>query len=149
MPFLWGYRADHPEKPESKDGFVARAMPSIHMPRWASRIQLEITGIRIERLQDISEADSKAEGVEHLFSEQEIASAPDCFMAPMPYKNYLWHGNIGRTITASQSDKWRHQYSDYKMAKDSFSSLWESINGEKSWDANPWVWVVEFQRVKP
>lgn len=81
-----------------------RWRPSIHMPRWASRIDLEVTGVRVERLQDISEADALAEGVE--------PEMPDeCRMA--------------------------------------FERLWESINGPGSWDANPWVWVVEFKRVKP
>lgn len=122
-------------------------IPSIHMPRWASRITLEITGVRVERLQDINEADARSEGVEPLFTEVEIEMAPDCYMEPMPYKNYLWHGNIGRSITAKQSDEWAYQFSDYKSALDSFSSLWESINGPGSWDANPWVWVIEFRRV--
>ena len=106
---LVGYRADHPEKPESKDGFVARAMPSIHMPRWASRIQLEITGVRVERLQGISEADARAEGIQF-----------EC------------DGRVPEYTERSE-----------------FRELWSSINGRESWDANPWVWVVEFQRVKP
>ncbi len=78
--------------------------PSIHMPRWASRITLEITGVRVERLQDISEADAMAEGV---------YTDPAC------------------------------------PARDAFESLWEQINGPGSWDANPWVWVVEFKVVTP
>lgn len=78
--------------------------PSIHMPRWASRITLEVTGVRVERLQDISEADARAEGISR-------ADCPD------------WHATT-----------------DYR-------ALWESINGPGSWDANPWVWVVEFRRV--
>lgn len=85
-----------------------RWRPSIHMPRWASRIQLEITGIRVERLQDISEADAEAEGV----------------------RNSL-HLQGGR------------------FARDNFAHLWWTINGAGSWDANPWVWVIEFRRIKP
>lgn len=79
--------------------------PSIHMPRWASRITLEVTGMRVERLQDISEADARAEGVSR-------AQCPD------------WH------------------------ATTDFRAIWESINGPGSWDANPWVWVVEFKRLE-
>lgn len=75
--------------------------PSIHMPRIASRITLEITGVRVERLQDISEADAQAEGV-------------------------VWEQ--GQTAT------------------NVFESLWESINGPESWEANPWVWVVGFRK---
>lgn len=80
--------------------------PSIYMPRWASRIDLEITGIRVERLQDITEDDAKMEGVE-----------------PYDPDNGLYVAG--------------------------FYELWESINGTGSWDKNPWVWVVEFRRVKP
>lgn len=87
--------------------------PSIHMPRWASRITLDVTGIRVERLQDISEADAIAEGV-NVHSDH--------------------HGKPRTSI-----------YSPVQAYRD----LWESINGEGSWDANPWVWVVEFPRVTP
>lgn len=79
-------------------GFKRR--PSIFMPRWASRISLEIVNVRIERLQDISEADAKAEGVEAVGT---------------------------------------HRVS--------YIALWNTLNGAGSWEANPWVWVVEFKRI--
>ncbi|WP_395490861.1 morphogenetic protein [Cedecea davisae] len=91
--------------------------PSIHMPRWASRITLEITGVRAERLNDISQEDAQAEGME---------------------------------LTG-----WRPTYSDpdsggdYETPYDNFAALWESIYGEESWQANPWVWVIEFRVVTP
>lgn len=80
--------------------------PSIHMPRWASRITLEITGVRVERLQDISEADAEAEGV----------------------RNSL-HLQGGR------------------FARDNFAHLWWTINGDGSWEANPFVWCVSFRKL--
>lgn len=80
-----------------------RWRPPIHMPRWASRITLEVTGVRVERLLDISADDAWAEGIEH---------SPD--VNPV------------------------HQYIE----------LWESINGQGSWNANPWVWVIEFRRAE-
>ena len=80
--------------------------PSIHMPRWASRITLEITGVRVERLHDISWGDAMAEGC--------------------PFPNM------------AQGDDPRKWYAD----------LWNSISGPGSWDANPFVWVVEFKRVE-
>lgn len=83
--------------------------PSIHMPRWASRIALEITSVRVERLNVISEADARAEGID-------IA---ECVMEP--------------TLLAGKAV---------------FRRLWEAINGEGSWEANPWVWVIEFKRVE-
>lgn len=90
--------------------------PSIHMPRWASRITLEITGVRVERLQDISEGDALSEGLipercDHVRrSCQEVGCCGD-------------------------------------TARGEFSALWQSIYGAESWNANSWVWVVEFKRV--
>jgi hypothetical protein len=100
------YRADTPVTP---DGQAWR--PSIHMPRAVSRITLEIVSVRVERLQDISEADAEAEGVGFL------RHVPD----------------VDETLTAKQL----------------YDALWESINGNGSWNENPWVWVVEFKKVTP
>lgn len=88
--------------------------PSIHMPRWASRLSLEIVRVGIERLQDISEADAYAEGV----------------TIPEHYK-FVSNGRP----------------EDRNEARVTYESLWESIHGPGSWDLNPFVWVVEFQRV--
>ena len=88
-----------------------RWRPSIHMPRSASRITLEITGVRVERLQEISQADAEAEGV----------------------IEWSW----GALSPESH---------EYMLPASKFEMLWESINGAGSWDANPWVWVVEFKR---
>lgn len=102
------YRADGEWKDqfEQIDGDCPPWRPSIHMPRKASRINLEITNIKVERLQDISGIDAIAEGI------QEISK-------------------YGKSADISD-----------------FQNLWESINGDGSWDANPWVWVIEFKRVK-
>lgn len=78
--------------------------PSIHMPRWASRILLEITDVRVERLRSMSQDDARAEGV---------------IAASVPMEAGL-----------------------------AFRELWDSIYGEESWKANPWVWVIEFKRVE-
>jgi hypothetical protein len=87
--------------------------PSIHMPRWASRITLEITSVRIERLNDISEADAITEGF-----------------------------TSTAQLTASGDD-----YTGL-YASDRFADTWQSIYGAESWNANPWVWVIEFKRVE-
>ena len=111
-----------PEKVLSrkKGGLGYYKRPSIHMPKAAARIFLEITNVRVERLQDISEKDAKAEGVEtYKYSRT----------GGIIYKNYNGESNFEYT------------------PKESFCSLWHSINGEESWNANPWVWVVEFKRV--
>jgi hypothetical protein len=94
--------------------------PSIHMPRWASRITLEITGVRVERLNEISILDSHAEGVGGTYGET----------------------GIGLGFTGLN-----HEW-DNKTAVEQYQWLWESINGPRSWDLNPWVWVVEFKRVE-
>jgi len=91
-------------------GAEGRWRPSIHMPRWASRIQLEITAVRVERLHDISEEQAQAEGARPLTVKLKK-------LAP-------------------------------RASRMGFIDLWCSINGDESWDANPWVWVVEFEVIK-
>ncbi|WKH72831.1 morphogenetic protein [Klebsiella quasipneumoniae] len=93
--------------------------PSIHMPRWASRILLEITDVRVERLNTISEKDATAEGVPPAGSL--LPDYPGTFLTPK---------------------------GDYATAKVAFQRLWESIYGEQSWKANSWVWVIAFKRVE-
>ena len=104
---------------EDRGGLLWR--PSIHMPRWASRILLEITEVRVERLQEISEADAKAEGA-------------DCL---------TWSGIEG---TAADLIDWPLKEVAHPH-RNGFAVLWESINGPESWNANPFVWVVTFRRI--
>ena len=100
----------------------AQWKPSIHMPKWACRTWLEITEIRVQRLQEISEEDATAEGIE--------------------YHDGRGIGHSGYRHTQS------HGYV-YATARDAFKVLWESINGPGSWDANPWVWAISFRRMQP
>lgn len=101
-----------------------RWTPPIHMPRWASRITLEVVRVRVERLQDITEADAIAEGcidegsVAVLKARRNLMAAPDVI------------GVDGKV---------------YPNAIAAFRALWERINGAGSWAANPWVWVIEFK----
>lgn len=99
------------------DSQPVRWTPSIHMPRAASRILLEITDVRVERLQDISGDQAVAEGVDAAICRQFLETSPSRFEC----KEAVIHG---------------------------FAGLWASINGNESWHANPWVWVVEFKRVE-
>lgn len=141
--FLVEYRQNWITHPDS-----AYWRPSIFMPRWASRITLEITGVRVERLNEISEADAIAEGIDPLFTEEKINERPDLAECRCQWLNYLWHGHFGKHgMGNTKSDRWAHQFSSYTNAVGSYSSLWESINGPGSWDANPFVWVIEFRRV--
>jgi len=111
------YRAD------GEDG--NKWTPSIHMPRWASRIQLEITNIRLERINQISEDDAKAEGMRfhHLYNE--------------------WGGVEKHPASTNSLPQWRW----YESPSKAFQHLWNSIY--KNWDTNPWVWVIEFKRIAP
>lgn len=104
--------------------------PSIHMPRWASRITLEITNVRVERLNDISESNAIAEGV----ATQRVSESD------FRYIDY-------RSI--NECEKLGMWPETFGTAKQSYMSLWESINGPGSSSANPWVWVIEFERVMP
>ena len=96
--------------------------PSIHMPKEAARIFLEVTNVRVERLQDISEEDAIAEGIKKTWINDDIKQCK--------FKNYI---NDGKGS---------------KSAIDSFFSLWKKINGEDSLNVNPLVWVYEFKVVE-
>ncbi len=99
--------------------------PSIHMPRLASRILLEVTAVRVERLLEISPDDAIREGIESwIEAGGEVHSPYPGFDGQYPDKD-------GK-VTVSP-------------ARLAFCSLWESINGAGTWAANPWVWVIEFK----
>lgn len=109
------YRADG-EEVEDADGsrFTPRWIPSIHMTRKASRIDLEITRVRVERLQSIGTADLLAEGFE---------------------------------VQESDGEGW----DAFCEVQKRFETLWDTLNESRGygWDADPWVWVIEFKRIKP
>ncbi len=116
--------------------------PSIHMPKSAARIWLKITDIRIERLQDISEEDVKREGVKF----HNVNGKNHYLYYPPKNKNHGHYcgpcrvdGTYITTDTAFYNDK-PHWHS--------FRSLWESINSSESWAANPWVWVITFEKIE-
>jgi hypothetical protein len=104
------YDADQTIVPNIPDGWENTPrrphVTSMFMPRWASRITLEITEVRVQRLQEISTEDALAEGIPH----------PESLASTI--------GNRGQ-----------------------YRSLWESINGKGSWDANPFVWAISFKRI--
>lgn len=94
--------------------------PSIHMPRWASRLTLEVVDVRVERLQEISEEAANAEGVP---AEKVVA-----FQHPFRPRRRFGHGTMPCTH------------------REAFTALWDGINGKRApWDSNPWVWVIAFR----
>lgn len=133
------YRADGGPAPvfinaddEERQGW----RPSIHMPRWASRITLEITDVRVERLQDISEEDAKAEGAQYF---------PDLpSMSPWGQDN-RWSMEQPQSVEQCLGTaKWAFANYFCKIAGNASKGL----HDPRPWDANPWVWVIEFRRVE-
>lgn len=124
-----GYRVWYEAAAPHQPGF-GKLRPGMFMPRWASRITLEIVSVRVERLQDMEgqapyegECDALAEGV-----------------------NSIHHGDGCYYYSAFRDEPHPKNWCD---PTDAFRELWESINGPGSWDANPWVWVIEFKAVTP
>lgn len=116
-------------EPDPAHGLLAPAesgwtgwTPSIHMPRWASRILLEITSVRVERLQGISDQQAIAEGIER------------STISPRLWKRGNLHGDQNTV-----------QVTGFPTL--AFRSIWEGVYGYESWAANPWVWVIEFKQV--
>ncbi|ENQ2676698.1 TPA: hypothetical protein MAF88_001647 [Klebsiella pneumoniae] len=107
--------------------------PSLHMPRWASRILLEITDVRVERLNATSEEDAQREGVHTEVWDQTVVA-----------RNYAARDEFFQFW----SEDMPHYVEMNQLYRSSFRSLWESIYGAENWLANPWVWVIEFKRVE-
>lgn len=111
-------------KASEEDGFTVKWHPSIHMPKEAARIWLKVTDVRVERLQEITPKGAESEGVGNLFYDD------------------IGYGekNYGTEVDP-----------EYGIAKEQFAWLWESTIKKSDidrygWDANPWVWVIEFER---
>lgn len=103
-------------------------VPSIHMPRWASRLTLEVTEVRVQRLQDISEEDVNAEGIAGVTKDGRLWKwgIPDRDGLP-GNDDHGWH--------------WQEWEADPRRA---YAKLWNSLHGPEAWDANPWVAAITF-----
>ena len=116
-----GYPATMTEAQCKDAGAGGRCRPSIHMPMWASRITLRVTDVRVQRLQDISEEDAVAEGIEQ-----------------DPETGGYW-GGAGTGVGGATPR--------YTSAIVAFKRLWDSINEKRGygWDKNPWVAAYTFE----
>jgi hypothetical protein len=126
LPTDTAYRADSIGMRLDEAPNPMRWTPAIHMRRALSRIDLEVTAVRVERLKNITEEDAKAEGVQ---------SDVDALKG----LSHIRGANAPRYVP-----------SRIMSARDHFRDLWQSINGKRApWESNPWVWVVSFKRVRP
>lgn len=117
IPGCYWYRATTPDVVHADSMEKSPWRPSIHMTKAEARIWLEVTGVRVQRLQDISYTDCIAEGV-----------------------NRITHGMEGDYFSAVRNEP---HINNWIFADYAFRELWESTGGD--WDANPWVWVVDFK----
>jgi hypothetical protein len=115
------YKADDPLRGADRDVRGYGYKPSIHMPRWASRLLLEVESVRVERVQDISEQDAIAEGCEPWIPCGSITGTRNIIGGAMVEVKY----------------------------RDAFAYLWDRKNGKRrfEWESNSWVWVVTFKVV--
>lgn len=122
------YKADAEHNPPIELCIPDRWKPSTHMPREAARIFLRVTDVRVERLQEISEADAKAEGIRSYWRHKEYGEEwHECN-----------HTFIGAYVENSHSTR-----------REAFAELWDSLaKGDTRWENNPWVWVYTFERIE-
>lgn len=119
------YRADY--HPASGDGWGWK--PSIHMPRWASRLTLLVTEVRVQRLQGINEEDAKAEG-----------------LATVTKDGKFWKWGIPDRDGLPGTDDVGWPWVDWcRDPRDAYRKIWESLHGPGSWEANPWVAAISFE----
>ena len=134
------YKAWNSPFPQAGESPVMKWHPSIHMPKEAARIWLKVTDVRVERLQDMTDDDAEAEGM------------PDSLDYPVD-KAYCplckGEGIIG-TIDVHSLGHMDVDCPYCDSYRKRFENLWNSINQKSldsyGWDANPWVWVIEFER---
>ena len=131
------YRADNPKGAKRPPTLLLGNGDEVwrsgrFMPKRVARTWLEITDVRVQQAQSISDEDAIAEGVEQ------------CKHGG--WKNYLWHGEP--QIPRNRIDAWPWQFSNYDSAYGSFSSLWELIHGPGAWERNDWVFAISFELVE-
>lgn len=136
----------------TSENFTGRVLrPSLFMRRWMSRLTLEITDIRVERLHEITEEQAIAEGVKPtvspdlvtlVFSGGDTLQISPKYVHGVPKPGDTWEDRLVAHVEPSQG-------SIISTARDNFRALWCGINGPESWEQNPWVWAVSFRKINP
>lgn len=129
-----GYNSDEDESFKDYDYKALRLRPNIFLPKEAARIWLQVTDVRVERLQDITEEDAIAEGVKPAGCDDNLACPSKLCINECVDKDHWWN------YLAPNGE-------DFPCftAVESFKSLWQSINSPESWEADPWVFVISFK----
>lgn len=125
-------------------GFKRR--PSIHMPRWVSRLTLLVRQIRVQRLQEISESDAEAEGVKPWRYTVTLSNGATVYVGGGSFTD---HSPIVGAMLSQQSFL-KESATVTGVAghyREAYAKLWDEINGSGAWAQNPWVWVIDFTRV--
>jgi len=119
--------------------------PSIFMPKEACRLFLKVTDVKVERLQDISESDAIAEGIESFYNKLfKQTRYRDYYDGKRRHRDFDMYPETAKSVGFSHYGG--NPWPDWKDPISSFCSLWQSINGKQSWEANPWVWVYKFEQ---
>lgn len=137
----FAYKASFTQKDELKKNnslldYEPKWKPSLFMPKDAARLFLKVKSIKVERLQDISNSDAIAEGIyrENYVLDESVTI----------YRNY----GSGKDFYSFSEYSWNFGKENHSASVASYCTLWEEINGEGSWNSNPWVWVIEFEQVE-
>jgi hypothetical protein len=119
----------------------------LFLPRWASRLTLEVTAVRVERLQAITEEDAVAEGVESVTLPEEWVATRESSDGSLDLLSFERQPSPALLRELRLSGVRHNKASTVLTAREAFERLWRAINGAESWAANPWVWVVAFRKL--
>lgn len=120
---------------ENSEGWTWK--PSIHMPREATRIFLKVTDVKVEKLQDITEDEAKAEGIKSYTKDNEVFK--------YAVSDYWWINYHNKHERQFRGTWWQDMP---RTANEAFKYLWDNrYNFPNDWCGNPWVWVIEFKRI--